>query len=141
MDDIEKKKIILDFISKQSLAVLSTSQNDQPQSAVLEFGETKDLELVFDTFTSSRKYENLLKNNKVAFVIGWDESITVQYEGIANELTSKESEAYKKVYWEKNPDAKKWEKREGITFFKVTPTWIRYSDLHTDPWTVFEIKF
>ena len=73
-----------------------------------------DLELIFDTFTSSRKYKNLQKNNNVSFVIGWDDNITVQYEGIAQEVKGEEAEKYKQIYWEKNPEAKRWASKEGI---------------------------
>ncbi len=131
---------ILDFIKKQKLAVISTVVGGKPESAVLEFGETDKLELIFDTFTSSRKYKNLQTNKNVSFVIGWDENITVQYEGMAEELIGEEAKKYKQEYWTKNPKAKRWETKEGITYFRVIPTWIRYSDLNKDPWDIFEIK-
>ncbi|KKR71497.1 MAG: hypothetical protein UU14_C0026G0007 [Candidatus Roizmanbacteria bacterium GW2011_GWB1_40_7] len=122
---MDRKQVILDFIKKQKLAVISTVGIDnKPESAVLEFGETEELELIFDTLTSSRKYKNLQTNKNVSFVVGWDENITVQYEG----------------YWNKNPKAQRWESTEGITYFKVAPKWIRYSDLNKNPWDVFEIN-
>lgn len=137
---MDKKQAILNFIKKQKLAVISTVGTDnKPESAVLEFGQTNDLELIIDTFTTSRKYKNIQSNNNVSFVIGWDEGITVQYEGIAEEVKGVEAKKYKEAYWDKNPKAKRWETREGITYFKVIPKWIRYSDLNKDPWNVFEI--
>lgn len=140
MKEADKKKIILDFIKKHTLAVISTVGADhKPESAVLEFGETDELELIFDTFKSSRKYKKLQTNTYVAFVIGWDDDITVQYEGIAGEVVGEQASKYKKAYWAKNPKAERWESREGITYFKVTPTWIRYSDLTVDPWNIIEI--
>lgn len=135
------KQTALDFIKNHKLAVISTvGANSKPESAVLEFGETEELELIFDTYTTSRKYKNLQINKNVSFVIGWDDDITVQYEGIAAEVRGEEATKYKQVYWSKNPKAERWESREGITYFKVTPKWIRYSDLNKDPWDVFEIK-
>ncbi len=77
---------------------------------------------------------------KNPFVIGWDENITVQYEGEASELKGEKLNKYKEIYFKKNPRAKKWEGREGITYFKIIPKWIRYSDLNKDPWEVFEIN-
>ncbi|MCL5970036.1 MAG: hypothetical protein M1450_00840 [Patescibacteria group bacterium] len=50
-------------------------------------------------------------------------------------------EKYKKYFFEKIPDAKKWEKEKGIIYFKVIPKWIRYSNLNKSPWEVFEIEF
>ncbi len=73
MTEKDIKQLVLDFIRKQKLAVISTVGNKGiPESAVLEFGETEKLELVFDTFTTSRKYKNLQTNKNVSFVIGWD---------------------------------------------------------------------
>ncbi|MBU2632740.1 pyridoxamine 5'-phosphate oxidase family protein [Patescibacteria group bacterium] len=139
---MDKKKIVFDFISKQTLAVLSTvNLKNNPESAVLEFGETENLELIFDTYNSARKYKNLKQNANVAFVIGWDDNITIQYSGKAEELSGEEKEKYKKIYFSKNPDAKRWENKKGMAYFKVTPSWIRYSDLNKNPWEIFEIKF
>lgn len=81
------------------------------------------------------------QNNNVSFVIGWDENITVQYEGIAKEVKGEEAIKYKQIYWNKNPEAKRWETKEGMTYFKTIPKWVRYSNLDKDPWEVFEITF
>lgn len=136
------KKDILKFIRKHKLAVLSTvTPDNKSQSAVLEFGETDDLELIFDMFKSSRKYKNLKKNKNVSVVIGWDDNITVQYEGLAEELEGDAAKKYKEAYWRKNPRAKRWENRKGITYVKVKPQWIRYSDLNYHPWKIFEFSF
>lgn len=137
---MDKKQAILDFIKRHDLGVIATTDLDEPEAAVVEYGETESLELVFDAFISSRKYQNLLKNTKIAFVIGWDENITVQYEGEAYELKGEELNKYKEIYFKKNPRAKKWEGREGITYFKIIPKWIRYSDLNKDPWEIFEMN-
>ncbi len=139
---MDKKKIILDFIKKHKIAVIATvSPENKPEAAVVEFGETDDFELIFDADKDSRKMQNIRKNNYVAFVIGWDEDITIQYEGEAYEISDNELGDYKGMYFAKNPNAKKWEKVEGIKFFKVSPKWIRYSDLNKDPWDIFEIEF
>lgn len=134
------KKTIFEFIKNHSLAVISTvnSQNE-PESAVLEFGETENLELIFDTKSTSRKYKNLKTNQNASFVIGWDENITIQYEGAAEELTTENQNAYREIYWLKNPDAKRWSANPEIVYFKVTPKWIRYSDLNKKPWDIFEL--
>ncbi len=139
---MDKKKLILDFIKKHKICVISTvSAENKPQSAVLEFGETESLEIIFDTFENARKCQNLGQNKNVSVVIGWDEDITVQYEGVAQEIVKDDIEKYTKPYFEKNPEAAKWKNQPGICFFKVTPKWIRYSDLNKNPWEVIEINF
>ena len=139
---MDKKKVILDFIKKHKISVISTvnSQN-RPEAAVIEFGETDNHELIFDALENSRKVQNIKQNNQVAFVVGWDDNITIQYEGEAFELLGDELEKYKKIYFSKNPNAQKWENVEGTKFFKVIPKWIRYSDLNKEHWEVFEIEF
>lgn len=139
---MSERKKILEFVKKQSIMIVSTvTQDDEPQGAVVEFGQTDDLELIFDTFSHARKYKNLQQNPKVGCVIGWDRNITVQYQGVAKQLDGQEKEKYKALYFTKNPDAKRWQNREGITYFKIIPKWIRYSDLNKDPWEVFEITY
>ena len=57
---MDKKEILYQFIKKTKLAVISTvNEKGTPESAVLEFGETSDLEIIIDTFISSRKYKNI----------------------------------------------------------------------------------
>ena len=145
-DDVQlgqmNKSDILEFIKKHSLTVIATSSlNNEPEAAVIEFGETNDFEIIFDTFTSSRKYKNLKENPRAAFVIGWDEDVTVQYEGIAEELSGETLERYQEAYFKKNPSAEKWANREGVVFFRVVPRWVRYSDLNKDPWEIHEFTF
>ena len=142
MQDEFVKKLIREFIGRQKIGVLSTvAESGRPEAAVIEFGETDALELIFDTLVSARKYANLRKNNRVAFVIGWDEDITVQYEGEAYELAGEEKDKYKEIYFQKNPKVQKWEAVPEIRFFKVVPKWVRYSNLKVHPWEVYEIKF
>jgi general stress protein 26 len=138
---MEKKQLVLNFIKKHFLAVISSvdQERNRPESAVLEFGENENLELVFDTLKTSRKYKNLQTNQNVSFVIGWDENITVQYEGVAENISGEAANPYKEVYWAKNPDAKRWITNPDIRYFRVAPIWIRYSDLNKNPWDVFEL--
>lgn len=141
MEEVAIKKLIRDFISKQMIAVISTvTPEGNPEAAVLEFGDTDDLELIFDTFTTYRKYKNLQQNKRIACVIGWDKNITVQYEGKARKLSGRELEKCKRLYFLKNPKAQKWESKPEIAYFKIIPAWIRYSDLSVHPWKIYEIS-
>jgi len=141
----EKKQIekIRQFISSHKLAVVSTvSKLGLSQSAVIGFSEAGDLELIFGTFASSRKYVNLQTNPYVSVVIGWDEGKTVQYEGVAHEITNTaEIEEIKKIHLVKIPSAAKFVSKSEERFFKIEPKWIRYTDLSIDPWETWEINF
>ena len=140
LNDEENKRTILDFISRHSLCVLSTvNKKGNPASAVVEFAETNGLALIIDTLSDKRKYKNLKNNSSVSCVIGWDDNKTVQFEGIAVELEGEELSEYKDVYFKKLPESRAFEKWGDLRFFKITPTWIRYSDFSVDPWIIHEI--
>jgi general stress protein 26 len=133
---MKKQDFLYRYIHKRMIAVLSTTGLKGPESAVMEFGETKDLEIIFDTLSTTRKYKNLENKPSVSFVIGWEEGTTVQYEGVATELHGKQLTKYKKILFTKNPDFQKWEKLPNMTYFKVVPKWIRYSSMDKKPWEI-----
>ncbi len=133
---------ILHFIQKQKLAVLSTiNEQSNPESAVIAFSETEELELIFGTFQNTRKYQNLKSHSNVSFVIGWDEELktTIQYEGIATEVKGQDLEKYREIHLLKNPASKKYAFHQLQRFFKVRPIWVRYSNLSKDPEEIFEL--
>ncbi len=132
---------IFDFIKDQKLAVISTvDENSVPESAIVEFGEYGEFNLVIDTFTHSRKYQNLIKNSEAAFVIGWDDDITIQINATTHLLEGEELNQAKESYFAKNPRAKKWDNREEVAYFGFMPKWIRYSDVGMDPWHIEEFE-
>jgi general stress protein 26 len=133
---------VYEFMNKERLAVLSTVTGDgQPQSALMGMAVTPQLEIIFDTVKSSRKYPNLKKNPRVAWVVGCTTEITVQYEGVAEELAGEELAKYKKTYFAAFPDGPVRESWPGITYFVVRPTWVRYCDYNPDSRRIVEKKF
>ena len=111
-----------------------------PECAIIEFAETPDLEIIFDTSKEYRKYKNLQHPN-VAFAIGSRDANTgLQYEGVAKELSGEELDSAKKIFFSKCPGARKWETEPDTVYFKVTPKWMRYRSYNTDPPTIFEIN-
>lgn len=134
---MNKKQFLYDFINKRKLTVLATVVPDgKPEAAVMEVAVTPELELIIDTANTTRKYANLKRNPHIAFAFGWEEWDTVQYEGIASELVGEERERYRKIFLAKHPDAIKWDALPETTYFKVTPTWIRYTAMDQEPWVV-----
>jgi general stress protein 26 len=130
------------FIGRHKLGVLATiSPSGEPQAAVVGIAVTADLELVFDTVKTSRKYQNLTANPAIAFVIGGDEEITVQYEGEAEELQAATHQEYFDTYFEKWPECRDHLKWPGIVHFKVRPKWIRYSDFNRESFQITETNF
>jgi len=120
---------VYEFMDRERLAVLSTARKDaRPEAALMGFAVTPELEIVFDTVRSSRKYPILKENPQVAWVVGCTTEVSVQYEGEASELEGEELARYKKVYFEKFPDGPARENWPGITYFVVRPKWVRYCD-------------
>jgi pyridoxine/pyridoxamine 5'-phosphate oxidase len=138
-----EKSDVLAFIKTKIHTVVSTcGSNQQPEAALVGFGETDQLELIFGTFRTSKKYKNLQENSRAAFVIGWDEDyITVQYEGIVRELEPEEWEKYLSIYHHKVPSAAHYRTNPDQTYFLVTPTWIRYTDASGDEEVITEFSF
>jgi len=105
------------------------------------FAVTPGLEIIFDTVKSSRKYPNLKKNPRVAWVIGCTTEVTVQYEGVAEELSGAQLAEYKKTYFAKFPDGPEREKWPGIAYFVVRPKWVRYCDYNPGTRRIEEQRF
>src|SRR6266403_948717 len=138
------KADIYQFIAKQKLGVLGTiSSVGSPQSALVGIAVTPELEIIFDTVKSSRKYPNLIARPACSFVIGgWGPGEqTVQYEGEAEELKSPELERYQEIYFKTGPDGPARMSWPGIVYFVVRPAWIRYSDFDQSPPLIREFTF
>jgi pyridoxine/pyridoxamine 5'-phosphate oxidase len=132
------------FLAKQKLGVLGTiGPSGAPQSALVGIAVTEELDIVFDTVKSSRKYPNLIARPACSFVIGgWSAGEqTVQYEGEAEELRSPDLERYQEAYFKIYPDGPSRMSWPGITYFVVRPRWIRYSDFDQNPPLIREFTF
>ncbi len=122
---------LLRFLQKHRLGVVATtSSSGDPQSALVGIAVTDQLEIVFDTFSTTRKCKNLRRYSRISVVVGWDQEITVQYEGIADEPGGPELERLKTIYFAVYPECMDHQTWEGITYFRIRPTWIRYSDFN-----------
>jgi hypothetical protein len=136
------KTDLFDFIDSHKLGVLgSISPEGSPQSSLVGLAVTPDLEIVFDTVKSSRKYRNLTANPACSFSIGWTGEITVQYEGHAREPVGEDLARYQSVYFKKWPDGPDRLSWPGLTHFVVRPKWIRYSDFDQRPPLIQEFAF
>ncbi|HEY1159622.1 MAG TPA: pyridoxamine 5'-phosphate oxidase family protein [Terracidiphilus sp.] len=136
------KAAIHAFMARFRYGVVSSiSRNGTPQSALVGIATTPDLEIIFDTVKSSRKYPNLVERPSCSFVVGWDGEQTVQFEGVAIEPEGAELKRYQEAYfavWTDGPARMSW---PGITYFVVRPRWIRYCDFDQRPPLIEEITF
>ena len=133
---------LYNFIARNKLGVLgSIGDSNAPQSALVGIAVTPQLEIIFDTVKSSRKYKNLITRATCSFVIGWAGEQTVQYEGEAEELSGATLERCQKVYFQAWPDGPSRLSWPGIVYFVVRPRWIRYSDFDQNPPLIQEFTF
>jgi general stress protein 26 len=133
---------VFQFMNRERLATLATvDAQGRPEAALMGFAATSELEIVFDTVKTSRKYPNLKTNARVAWVIGCTTEVTVQYEGIAEELDGEELARYKETYFAAFPDGPARESWPGITYFVVRPTWVRYCDYNPGKQRIEEKEF
>ena len=127
-------------MQQQGLMVLSTvSLDNLPESATVECAVTDEFEVVFDTFQYYRKYKNLSTNPNVCCVFGFRDDKTVQFEGTAEELKGQLLEYYQGYYLRKIPTAKKFAAMDDVSWFRIKPKWVRYTDVSKDPYEVVEI--
>ena len=136
---------VLAFLRSNKWAVqASTSEAETPQAAVVGFAVTDAFEIVFDTLESTRKAKNLHANPSIAFVIGGlldGDERTVQYEGTADFPQGEELERVRAIYFEAFPDGRTRLCWPGITYVRVAPKWLRYSDFNLNPPLVAEFCF
>lgn len=137
------KLALYSFLSQHRYGVVSSiSGEGTPQSALVGIAISSDLEIIFDTVKSSRKYPNLIARPACSFVVGgWAGEQTVQFEGIATEPKGPDLKRYQEMYfavWPDGPARMNW---PGMTYFVIRPRWIRYSDFDQRPPIIEETRF
>jgi nitroimidazol reductase NimA-like FMN-containing flavoprotein (pyridoxamine 5'-phosphate oxidase superfamily) len=135
---------ILALMKANRLTVISTvdNKNNRPEAACIAFAEKDNLDLIFGTSNKSRKYKNIQSNPNVSFVIGWsDEMGTIQYEGVAKEMSGEEALEHGRILAIKNENAQVFLTKEDQRYFLVQPTWIRLIDKTKKPEEKLEVSF
>jgi hypothetical protein len=129
---------LIAFLKQHKLGVVATTASDgAAQGAVVGIATSPELEIVFDTLTSTRKYQNLRRDPRAALVVGWDEC-TAQLDCIVDEPRGDELERLKAVYYEAYPDGPARLAWPGLCYIRLRPTWARFSDYRTRPELIVE---
>ena len=109
---------IYSFMAGCRYGVVSSIAGDgTPQAALVGIAVTPELEIIFDTVSSSRKYRNLMARPGCSFVVGWSGEQTIQYEGISSTPTGAELKRYQEVYFAAWPDGPARMSWPGIAYF------------------------
>ncbi len=132
MNRQELQQFVYQFIAARKFGVISCiGPGGEPQSALVGIAVSPELEIVFDTVKTSRKYPNLKADPRIAVVTGWEGEQTVQYEGLAVEPEDVELLRAKAIYFAAWPNGVERQRWPSIAYFLVRPTWVRYSDFDT----------
>lgn len=108
----EVKKRIDKVLKTQSIAVLGTSKDNEPYSSLVGFVVTEDMrELIFSTMRQRLKYENLVANPRVTFMIDdrnvqnndFNETTSITIVGSAEDIRGPERESYASLLIDNHP--------------------------------------
>lgn len=114
----------------------TANAQSQPEAALVEVAVTEAGELVFDSKSEARKVRNIALSPRVALVIGWNESVSVQVEGKADILAGADRSAYGQVFESQFPGSRALQ--EDFALIRVAPDWLRYYDARPDSFSVAE---
>ncbi len=129
------------FVRERGLAVIATRGPDgAPEAALIGVAATDEGELVFDTAVRSRKYANLQAFERVALVIGWEDEVTVQCEGIADVLRGAERARCLVAYLDQYPDGRQRAADPEIAHIRVRLDWLRCCDYRPASLAVEEVR-
>jgi pyridoxine/pyridoxamine 5'-phosphate oxidase len=120
---------LLLFLRAHSLGVVATrSPAGLPQAAVVGIATSERFEIIFDTLGESRKAHSLRHSPEVACVVGWDSQQTAQIEGNADEPSGEDLKRVQRCYFAQFPDGPMRLAWPGITYFRIRPRCVRFSD-------------
>lgn len=119
---------MLDYLAGHNFCVISTvADQSHPEAAFVGFSFNSQFKMIIGTAKDSRKFRNILQNNKIALAIG-DFKGTVQYEGIAEAINYGDYEnLMKQQGFREMSGTDKYRKDPAQAWLKITPTWIRFT--------------
>jgi len=131
MDEHMKNTLeqISTLFDSQRLAVLSTQINGQPYTSLVAFASSDNLEQIFFlTPDTTRKYENLITNTKVALLVNNSmnkaddiyNAVSVTGIGTAFVVTKENKQKLLKIYLKKHPHMKKFSATPTTALISVT---------------------
>ncbi|RZU66773.1 pyridoxamine 5'-phosphate oxidase [Microterricola gilva] len=111
--------------------VATTAAHGAPQAAYLDLTATDGGELVFNARSDSRKVANIVRDGRVAVVIGGADGTTLQCEGTAVIADGPQLERCATAYAAAFPHVEPV--RPGVVLVVVTLSWARHRDYRGAP--------
>jgi len=136
------KTALCTFMTRARYGVVSSLAADgTPQSALVGVAITPELEIVFDTLKTTRKYANLSARPACSVALWWGGEQTVQIDGVALEPSGAALDLYRQIYFAAWPDGRDRLAWTGIAHLVVRPRWIRATDYDQAPPLIEEMQF
>ncbi len=129
-----------EFLHNQLFCVVArTNISGGASAATVGFSHDEKFQFLIATNKATRKYTDITANHKVALVIGFEPPYTVQFEGVAQELTADELGERLEQHYTKNPMAREFAGQDGETYFLISPAWLRFRNVEDESET-FEMR-
>lgn len=128
MSDQDTRKTLAALFRRQRFAVLATARAGEPYANLVAFAATPDLrELLFITPRATRKYENLLREPRVALLVDSRANraadvraaVAVTALGRAAEATGPARDAWLALYLKRHPGLRTFAAAPTSTLFRV----------------------
>jgi uncharacterized pyridoxamine 5'-phosphate oxidase family protein len=135
---MSKKAIVYEYLKQNKYMTLATSSKQgKPEAATVEYVLDGD-ELLVNTYTYYRKYQNILDNPQVACVVTTNHDMTLQFDGTIKLLDGDDAQYAKRKMLEVEPDFADFFNDSDTRFFRIAPTWMRLRDYTKEPMEVTE---
>ncbi|WP_416445788.1 pyridoxamine 5'-phosphate oxidase family protein [Leucobacter sp. HNU] len=132
---------IVAFVRAHRDGTVSTLGPDgAPQAAYLPFAATDAGDLVFDARVDSRKIANLVRDPRVAIVVGGADGASLQAEGTAVVTSGADRAAAAAAYALSFPEFADSLARDDIAVVRIRLDWARLGDYRTDPPRIAETR-
>ena len=128
-DGSEARKILHRLFESQNLAVLATQREGQPYCNLVAFAATTDLKYVaFATPKSSRKYENILRDDRISMLVNnakgedtdFQEAVAATVVGRAEDTPKRDGNPLLELYLQKHPKLREFVHSPDSALMRVT---------------------
>ncbi|MFW9974873.1 MAG: pyridoxamine 5'-phosphate oxidase family protein [Candidatus Thorarchaeota archaeon] len=125
----EVKKRISKVLDSQRIAVLGTSNNNEPYSCLVGFAISDDFrELVFATMRQRLKYKNMVANPRVTLMIDdrdsqasdFNDTTSITIVGSAQDMEEPQREKYASMLLHRHPALTEFVNSEDCAIMRVT---------------------
>ncbi|MRG58410.1 hypothetical protein GE115_00755 [Agromyces sp. CFH 90414] len=137
---MDRKSMVSYVLARPEAVVATLGPGGEPQAAYLPVTATDRGEFVFDARRDSRKVANLLRDPRVALVIGGRDGTTLQVQGVADLPTDAALERCAAAYVGTFPEFADSVRSESIVVVRVRPDWARFGDYRGDTGSIVEVR-